>query len=376
MKILFAAGGTGGHINPAIAIADYMRVQYPDTSVLFIGAQRGLEKDLVPKAGYDIEYIHIIGFKRRITPSFFTQNVRTLSYIRKAINDSRDIIKRFQPDVVIGTGGYVSGPVLYAAAKLGIPTLIHESNAYAGLASKILARYVDSVCLGFDVARRYFKKARRIVVTGNPLRGDMMTLSVEDAREIMRVPANMPFIIASGGSLGAEGFIEAILEVLYSEPSPYAMLFATGTAQYDDVMRRITEEDIKLPPRVQIVPYIYNMPTAMRAADIVLTRGGAMTISELTALGKASIIIPSPNVTMNHQEYNARALRDEGASIMYTERMLESRGGYENFCTDVHELIVNRQKRSTLAANAQRVGITDADKRIHDEILSLLNKQK
>ena len=318
MRIIFAGGGTAGHINPAIAIANYIKQNENDFEALFVGTKGGMEATLVPQAGYDIKFVEVQGFRRSLSP----ENIKAVFKAATAILKCRKIIKDFKPDIVIGTGGYVSGPLVSAAASLKIPTLIHEQNVFAGMTSKMLSGKVDTVCISFEESRKAFPKGKNIVHTGNPLRPELFDYTKEKAREALKV-GNKPFVVAFGGSLGAEKLNEAVLGLIeksYKE-NKFSLLFGTGKRGYDDVYGKYKNMGIKS-DEIKILPYIDNMQQVMKAADLVIARAGAVSLSEINDLGKEEILIPSPNVTDNHQEFNARALEKNGAAVVITEKVL------------------------------------------------------
>lgn len=369
MRILFAGGGTAGHINPAIAVAKYIKKKEPESEILFVGTERGLEKELVPKAGFDIEYIDVLGFKR----SMSAKNITAFAKVFGAYGQSVKIIKKFKPDVVMGTGGYVSGPVLAAAVREKIPTLIHEQNVSPGITSKILSGMVDVVCISFMQSTNSFKNAKKRVYTGNPLREELFSVSKERARKNLEINGR-PFIAAFGGSLGAHKINEALLQFIKEtrEEKDYQLLLATGGAQYDEVLemfRRngITKQNM---PNVRIVSYIHNMAEVLSAADLVVARAGAITISEINALGKPSILIPSPNVTHNHQEYNARALETAGAAIVFTEDELKE----GVLSRAIGELINDNESLGRMSKNSENIGIKNGTQKIYNIINRLTKK--
>ena len=332
MRVLFTGGGTAGHVIPAIAIAKEVR-----GGVLFVGTQRGIENRLVPEAGFNIAHIDIRGFDRKR----LWKNFAVIRKIFKANADARAIIKKFQPDIVVGTGGYVSGPVVYAAAKMGIRTLIHEVNAKAGLTSKILARYADIVTVSFEAAKSEFPRARRVELVGNPIRAELFQFTREEARERLALDER-PVVVAFGGSLGAEAINEAMDDFVRTNGKRYQVIWACGERYFNDYMRDLGA-----------VPYIRNMEEVLAAADLVVTRGGG-TLFELTALGRASVIVPSPNVTNNHQEHNARALEERGAAKVVLEKDI---GGLSSI---IMELCENRAARLAMEDAAFKMGRKDA----------------
>ena len=370
MRVIFAGGGTAGHINPALAVAKYIKDKQPDAQILFVGIEKGMESELVPKAGFDIKYIDVLGFKR----SFDVQNIVAVAKVFNAFFQSSKIIKEFKPDVVIGTGGYVSGPVLASAVMAKIPTLIHEQNVFAGMTSKILGNIVDVVCISFAESMKSFKNAKKIVHTGNPLRSELFNISKNTARAGLKI-GTKPFIVAFGGSLGAKRLNDAVLDFIYKSKGKknFELLLATGGGQFEDVTNEIFQKGITKnnTPNVRVVKYIHNMDEVLSAADLVIGRAGAITISEINALGKPSILIPSPNVTNNHQEYNARALEKQGAAIVFTEKELK-----ENvLCKTINDLISNEITLKKMSQNSMKMGIKNGTEKIYDLIIKLLKEK-
>ena len=300
MRVLFAGGGTGGHINPAISIADYARSRDKDFEALFIGTKKGLETKLVPKAGYEIEYIEIEGFDRR----HLLRNFGVLKKLAKARSDCRRIIREFKPDCIVCTGGYVSGPVTMAAYKEKVGALIHEQNVYPGLTVKGSEKYVSYVAVSFDETVNLLKHREKCVVTGNPIRTEILKADKETARKKLGI--DMPFVLIFGGSLGADRINETVVGMLpeLKKNGGIKLLFGTGERNYEKVMT--AAKSVGADSNIEITPYIDNMAEVMAAADVVVARSGAITVSEIAALGKPSILIPSPNVVRNHQEQNAR----------------------------------------------------------------------
>ena len=370
MRLLFAGGGTAGHINPAIAIANYFREKEANCEVLFVGTKEGLETGLIPRCGYPIEFIKVHGFARSLT----LENLRNLAEIPGAIHEARKIIKRFQPDAVIGTGGYVAGPVLYAAAQLKIPTLIHESNAFPGITTKILAGQVDVVALGVEDARQYLPKARKMVVTGTPLRASLLETEPFAARRQLGLDQR-PFLVIFGGSLGARDFNRTVADWICQSAlkKRYQVLMGTGKLhQYDDVMERFLENDIDLTkfPHIKVCEYIYDMDVALAAADLVISRAGASTLCELTALGKAAVLVPSPYVTGNHQEYNARAIERGGGAEVILEKDFTPQALDET----VDRLTRDKDALKAMGKNAGQMGHIDALEVLYREIKQMIEK--
>lgn len=355
MRAVLAAGGTAGHINPALAIA--REITKHGGEVLFIGNETGMEKELVPKEGYNIKCIKISGFHRSLSPKNFVTAWRAITSIAAA----KKIIKEFNPDVVIGCGGYVSGPAVYGAAKLKIPTLIHEQNAFPGLTTKILSRVVDKICISFHDSEKFIKHKDKIVFTGNPVRENILELSYEKARE--RLNITRPTALVFGGSLGAQKINDAMIEIVKNGRAPVDIIWGTGKRNYEEIMKQIT----KTPENIKITPYIYNMDEVMSAADIVVARAGAITLSEICTKGKCAVLIPSPYVTNNHQEYNARALEKNGAAIIITEEELCAQR-LENILKDLAE---HREKIDKMSVCALKMGTPKAAKDIYSEIETL-----
>ena len=360
MRILFAAGGTGGHINPAIAIAKKFREELQGSEILFIGTKRGLEGKLVPREGFDIKYIETVGFKRKIT----FENVIVAEKALKSMFDAKKIIKNFKPDLVIGCGGYVSGPVVAEAALKKIPTLIHEQNAFPGVTNKMLAKKVDTVCISFEEAEEYFKKSKNVVYTGNPVRSSLFTVSRQAGRLSIRAD-DRPLIVAVGGSLGAGTINREMLKFIKNIPDDVQLLLATGSREYADISAAAGI----LPSNVKIEPYIYNMDEVLAAADLVVSRSGAITLTELCATGTPSILIPSPNVAENHQEINARALEARGAAVVICEREIEETTLFDK----ITELIYDSEKLQNMGRAAKEMSKPDALDLIYEQCLKLIS---
>lgn len=361
MRVLFAAGGTGGHINPAIAIAREFRAHDKNCEIMFVGTKRGLESKLVPLEGFDIEYIEAVGFKRKLTP----ENIVVAYKAFTSMLRTHKIIKNFRPDLVIGCGGYTSGPVVMAAALKKIPTLIHEQNVFPGVSNKMLSPKVDTVCISFEDARKYFTKAKNIVFTGNPVRPKLFTLSKKEAREKLGIDER-PLIVAVGGSLGAGTINQEMLELVKNIGGNVQVLWATGAREFDE----IKEKAGILPENIKLSPYIYNMEEVLAAADLAISRSGAITITELCATATPSILIPSPNVAENHQEINARSLESRGAATVICERELKPGLIYNK----VNEFVNNPHLLSEMSENAYKLANPDACTHIYKECIKLLNK--
>ena len=357
MRMIVSGGGTAGHINPAIAIAKHMNSK-EECEILFVGTEKGLESKLVPMEGFDIEYIKVRGFKRSLSP----KNLITLKELIASYIKVGKIIKRFKPDVVIGTGGYVSGPVVLKAARKKIPTLIEEQNAFPGITNKSLGKRVDAVALAFEDGRKYFDKAKRVECTGNPIKKEVLTANRAEARQKLGLKDNDKLLTVMGGSRGAERINEAVADMIkdHIDDMNFKIYFATGTVNYDSVKESLGE----LANRITLVDYIYNVNEIYAASDIIVCRAGAMTVSEIAALGKVAIFIPSPNVTANHQEYNARTIESKGGAKIILEKDLTS----EKIYSTVNELLEDENTLEEMSKKAREVGILDSLEKIENMI--------
>lgn len=366
MRVIFAGGGTGGHINPAISIADYAKKHEEEFEALFIGTQRGLETRLVPKAGYNIKYIDVEGFDRK----HLMKNFKIAAKLMKAQREMRQIIKEFKPDCIVCTGGYVSGPVTMAAGKLGVPALIHEQNVYPGLTVKGSEKYVKYLALSFDETVNEMKHKEKCVVTGNPIREEILNADYAKSRE--RLGITRPFVLIFGGSLGAQRINSTVTQIFekFIKDDKVDLLFGTGNRNYDAVMSRLRELGVKPNEHVRVVPYIDNMAECMAAADVVVARSGAITVSEIAAMGRPSILIPSPNVVRNHQEQNAREFEKNGAAAVITEKELTPELLYER----INELIGDKAKRDEMSANLKKMAKTDALEELYRLMLDMSAK--
>ncbi len=369
MHILFAGGGTAGHINPALAIAGYVKEKHPDAKISYIGTANKLEAKLVPECGYDFYTIDVAGFQRKLTPKNIARNI---SAAVKAVTSSvkaRKIIKTIKPDLVIGTGGYVSGPVLREAQKLGIKTAIHEQNAFPGVTTKMLAPNADCVMLAMAEAKKYLNLKKEPVITGNPVRQALLNISRDEARAKLGI-TNRPLILSFGGSLGARPINEAVTELIkwHNGSGKFRHIHATGKAGYETMLSNLS--DVKLSQDIEIKEYIYDMDVCMAAADIVICRAGAITLSELQACGKAAILIPSPYVAENHQFHNAMTLKNVGAAEIIEEKNLSG----EKLIETVKSLTADEATLGRMAENAKKSAIINANERIYDVITELIKK--
>ena len=357
VKAIVTAGGTAGHINPAIAIAK--QITSHGGEVLFIGKEGGMETDLVTKEGFPIKCIKVAGFKRSLSPS----NLKTVFLAAKGLSETRKIIKDFAPDIVIGCGGYVSGPAVFSAAMMKIPTLIHEQNVFPGMTTKILSRVVDRICVSFEESIKLIPGSKKAILTGNPVREGILNVNRAQSRADLNI--SEPTLLVFGGSLGALKINDTMLELIKTKNPEYRIIWGTGKRYYDDIMKSL--EGTSLSDKISITPYIYNMDSVMAAADIVVSRAGAIAISEICAMGKCSVLVPSPYVTNNHQEHNAAALQSAGASVMLREQELNA----DILSETLSSLFSDSKKAEQIAANALLMAKPNASRDIYAQVEKL-----
>ena len=362
MKVIIAGGGTGGHIYPAIAIADKIKRKKPDCSILFVGTDKGMERELVPANGYEIRFISARGVDRK-------NPLKNLAALRDFIRGSmqvKRILQEYEPDLVIGTGGYVCGPVIRTASKIGIRTFIHEQNAFPGLTNRMLEKYVEKVFVSFPESKMYFKQKHKLVVTGNPVRREFVISSIFDYRKKLGIEPGEFLILSFGGSRGAEKINDTILELADAvRMMPKAKLIhITGKPYYESFSRRLRERGIVADNRIHILPYTNSMHEYMFASDLVICRSGAITTAEVTACGKPAIFIPSPNVTANHQYFNAKAIADKGGAVLIEEKDLTP----EKLKSVVMCLMNNREALNAMAKASATLGRTDGADAIYAEL--------
>ena len=363
MRIIFAGGGTAGHINPALAVAGYVREQQPDAQILYVGAVGGMEERLVKQAGLEFRGIKISGFSRKLTLLGLKKNVTTLKRIITASIESRKIIEEFKPDICVGTGGYVSGPVLRKAAQMGIPVIIHEQNAFPGITTKMLAHKAEYVMLAVEQAKKFFDDKCKVVITGNPVRKEVISATQKEAKAKLKLD-DRPVILSFGGSLGARKINEAVIELIADTAKTDAFQHIHAYGQFGQWFLPSLEDKGVRPaehPNLDIREYINDMQTCLAAADLVICRAGAITLSELQAQGKASILIPSPNVAENHQYHNAMALVSNRAASIIEEKDLTG----EVLVRKVKELLSQPDLLREYQQNARKMAICDANERIY-----------
>jgi len=372
VRILIAGGGTGGHINPAIAVARYIQKMRPSTEILFAGVSGGMEEKLVTEAGFQLKTFRMRGIKHKLTPAGMAFNVGTLVKMPAAHREADALIDSFKPDLVFGTGGFTCYPPLVRAAKRGIPTVIHESNVQPGRTIKALAKHADKLLLGFADAEEYFAKYKsKLVHTGNPLREGMVYIKKADAKRELGV--QLPLVYSFWGSLGAREMNKLTAGLFALNNGRYAHVHSTGAFGWQWMPEFVKEKgvDLAASPHIDMREYVHNAPTVMAAADLVLCRAGAMTMSELCATGTPSVIVPSPNVSGHHQHRNARALSSRGAAVFVEE----------SDCTAVkldaliEELLADSERLAQMGQAAQSLAIFDGEEKIYRELLKLIPAQ-
>lgn len=361
MRVLVSGGGTGGHIYPAISIVRYIKEKYPESEFLYIGTEKGLESKLVPSQDIPFKTIDIQGFYRSLT----FKNFKTLYLFMTSIKQAKNYIKEFQPDIVIGTGGYVCGSVVYAASKLNIPTIIHEQNSVAGMTNKFLSKYVDKIGICFSDVADYFPK-EKVALVGNPRAQEVMGVEKTDVLTEFNLQSDKPTIVIFGGSRGAQTINNAMKEALsLFEHKPYQVLYASGTIYYDEFDSQ--KEVIARLDNVSVVPYIDNMIDVLASVDALVGRAGATSMAEITALGLPSILVPSPNVTNDHQTKNAMSLVNKQAALMIKDSDLTG----ELLVKTIDELMLNEDYRKNMAQASKQEGIPDAMDRLYELIQEL-----
>lgn len=368
MRVIISAAGTAGHINPGIAIANKIKEEQPTSEIIFIGTNRGLENDLVPRAGYKLERIEAYGLGKNMI-----KNLKTF----KGIFQAKKIIEKFSPNIVIGVGGYICGPVIIAAHKLKLPTMLHESNAFPGKAVKLLAKITDTILVSFEDAKSRIPKAKKIVLTGTPIKINTEELKQDKRKDLLKqlgLNDNKPIILIFGGSQGAKKINDAVIELLSEKQYlNYQLLLVAGKKQYDNIIVQLKDRNIEISKidNVKIFPYIYNMGEIEKLADLLVCRSGATTIAEVSALGKPAIFIPLPNVSNNHQTYNAKVLeRVNAARIIKNEELTG-----EGLDKMINSMIKDINHLKMMGDNAKKVEIKNAEDKIYKEIKVLLNEK-
>ena len=370
MRVIIAAAGTAGHINPGIAIANKIKQEEKDSEIVFVGTTRGLENDLVPRAGYKLKTIEAYGLSKKI--SF--ENMKKMYKTLKGYREAKKIIREFKPDVVIGTGGYICGATILAAHKLKVPTMLHESNSYPGKAVKMLAKKTDTILVSFQDAVPRIQKAKNVVYTGTPVKIKKKEYGINEKSRILKeleLNEIKPIVLVSGGSQGAQKINQAIVEIIKNKWNKnYQMIWATGPKQFDKIEKELEKSNIKIcqVEGMKIMPYIYNMEEVMNVTDVSIGRAGAMTVTEIANLGKPSILIPLPNVSHDHQLYNAKVLEKVGAAKIILNNNLTG----ENLNQAIEEIILDKGKMKEMGENAFKVSANHVEDRIYKEVKKLV----
>lgn len=372
MKVIIAAAGTGGHINPGIAIANKIKEKNPTSEIIFIGTNRGLENDLVPRAGYELKTIDVYGLKKELSLTNFKHMLKTLS----SIKDVTKIFNEFKPNLVIGTGGYICGPVFYVATSKKIPTVLHESNAYPGKTVKMFSKKVDAVLVGFEDTKSKLEGCKKVVVTGTPTKIKKLSISKIKRKEILEglgIRNTLPVVLIFGGSQGAQKINEAVTDLIKQKKNEkYQIIWATGTKQFDIVKENFEKENIYINSikNVKIIPYIYNMEELMNVADLIVCRSGAMTITEISIVGKPAIFIPLPSISANRQEDNALVLKKIGAAKM----ILNNEVNGTNLSEEIDDIIYDKLELEEMGKMAEKIVPLNVEDKIYSEIEKILKK--
>lgn len=371
MRVILSGGGTGGHIYPAITISRAIEEKYETCEVLFVGTKKGLEADIIPKEGYKFSTINIQGFERKLT----LQNVSTLFQSLTSVWQSQKIIRKFKPDIVIGTGGYVCGPVLLAASLLSVPTMIQEQNVIPGITNRILARFVKKIALGYANAANYFSHKEKTIYTGNPIRSEVISASREEGINALGLDPKKRTILISGGSRGARSINQAMIEVIkhFAGQNNVQLLHVTGQNEYNGIVGKLKQAgiDASSTGNISIKPYLYNMPLALAAADLAIFRAGAIGLAELTARGIPSILVPYPYAAENHQEHNAMVMKKHGAAEVILDKELSG----SKLLQLVKNLIYDHSKLEKMALASKELGRPQAAQHIAHIAGELANRK-
>ncbi len=370
MRFIFTCGGTGGHINPALAVARLVKERKPGAEILFIGVEGGMETRLVPQAGFEIKTLCAESISRKKSLSGVIHNIRAIIKNERAVATAGKLIDEFRPDIIFGTGGYASFPVLRAASKRkNIKTFIHESNAFPGLVTRVLGAKIDKVLLNFEASREHLDKKANSAVVGNPIRGDILMYDRKVAREELGV-GDTPLLVSFWGSLGAREMNKKIAEVMKIECEKgdgFFHIHASGSFGYEWMPDYLKELGVNIDgnEKITLREYIDDMPRVLSAADVVMCRGGAGTLSEIIALGKPAIIVPSPNVTDNHQYKNALELQKVGGAVLIEE----SKASAETLYNEAKTLLYDKEKREKMSKSLSSISVLDGAERIYEEIM-------
>ena len=374
MKVVISAAGTGGHINPGVAIANKIKEMNPKSEIVFVGTTRGLENDLVPRAGYKLKTIEAYGLQKEISLNNLKNLIKTFS----SKKDVQKFFDEFKPDVVIGTGGYICVPVFSVAIKNKIPTILHESNAFPGRAVNMFAKKVDRVLVGFNETKKCLKNAENVVVTGTPTKVKKINISSSRKREILEVVGvknDLPIVLIFGGSQGAQKINEAVYDIIKSKTNKqYQIIWATGPKQFDIIKERFEKDHLNINnlENTKVLPYIYNMDELMNISDLLVCRSGAMTITEITIVGKPAIFIPLPSKMANRQEDNARVLEKIGAAKIIMNDEISK----ETLSRDIDEIILKPDELEEMGKLALNLAPFEAIEKIYGEIKTVVNKNR
>lgn len=365
MRVIVTGGGTGGHIYPALAIADKIKSEFNEVEILYVGTRNGMESKIVPDYGYKYMAIRAKGIRRKLT----LDNLGALLENLKGIEDSKKILKDFNPDLIIGTGGYVSGPIVLLASINNIPTIIHEQNSYPGITNRILSKFVSRIAINFEESSKYFD-SKKTVITGNPIREEFFEVNKEKSYRELNIDRSKKFVMSIGGSSGQKSLNEAMLGfIIRNIDKGLQILHVTGKNHYDSFINKLRELGIKeIPENIKIYPYFKNISKGLSIADLVITSSGAITLSEITAIGVPSILIPKSYTTENHQEHNARAIERKGAAKVILEKELTS----NKLDEEVWKLLNDQNLLNSMRINSKKLGIKDAASRIVNIVKEIL----
>lgn len=372
MKVIIAAAGTAGHINPGIAIANKIKREEKDSEIIFIGTDRGLENDLVPRAGFNLKHIEAYGLSKKIS----IDNIKKIFKTYKGFLQAKKIVSDFKPDIVIGTGGYICGAVVWAAKRYKVPVILHESNSFPGKAVKIMGNIADTVLVSFEDAKKRITTCKNVVLTGTPVKIKRQDYSINKKMEIVKeigLSELKPIVLIFGGSQGAQKINEAIMDIIKSRLNTnYQIIWATGPKQFDIIKEKLKKSNINIDKidNTKIVPYIYNMEEVENIADVIVARSGAMTITEISNLGKPSILIPLPNVSNDHQMYNAKVLEDVGAAEILLNDTLVG----EELDATIKKIVLDKNMLHKMGKNAAKIAIKDVDDKIFEEIKKVVKR--
>jgi UDP-N-acetylglucosamine--N-acetylmuramyl-(pentapeptide) pyrophosphoryl-undecaprenol N-acetylglucosamine transferase len=370
VRVIIAAAGTGGHINPGIAIANKIKEKEKDSRIIFVGTSRGIENDLVPRAGYELKTVEAYGISKKISFKTLANNIKTI----KGFKEAKKIVKEFNPDIVIGTGGYICGGTISAAHKLGIPTLIHESNAYPGKATKFLENKLDRILLGFEETEKYFKDKTKVVATGTPTKVKQQQFSNEQKEKMLSelgLCTELPTVLVFGGSQGAKRINEAMVSLIKEKRNKeYQIIWSVGQKQFDGIKEQFEEAGININniKNTKIVPYIYNMSEIMNISDIIVARSGAMTITEIALVGKPAIFIPLPSNSANRQVDNANVLAKLGAAKIILNDEVNS----ENLGQSLNDMIKDKNELKEMGKRAKTIAKYNVEEKIYEEIKKII----